>query len=80
VNEKLDRAVNDFLAGTAAGEDKANEQWLKFLRRERTEAAEAMAEADPLADELTETPLYYQAWFDCLDYIIHKEARFEPKS
>lgn len=79
VNEKLDRAVSDFMAGTTAGASKANERWIEFLTKERTEAAEAMADADPLADEITETPTYLQGWFDAIDYLIHREARFESK-
>lgn len=80
VNEKLDRAISDFVAGTIAGGKEVNEHWLAFLKRERTEAAEALETADPLADEITETPTYQQGWFDALDYLIHKESRFEPKS
>jgi hypothetical protein len=38
-----------------------------------------MADADPLADEITETPAYLQGWFDAIDYLIHKDSRFEPK-
>ena len=79
VNEKLDRALSDFIAGTSAGVKEANERWLTFLKRERNEAAEALAEADPLSDEITETPAYISGWHDALDYIIHKDSRFEPK-
>jgi hypothetical protein len=79
VNEKLDRALSDFIAGTSAGVKEANERWLEFLKKERADASEALADADPFSEELTETPTYLCGWFDALDYLIHREARYEPK-
>ena len=79
MTEKLDKAISDFVAGCTAGVAEANERWLEFLRKERSEAAEALAVADPLADEITETPSYLCGWHDALDYLIHRESRYEPK-
>lgn len=75
MNEKLDKALNDFAAGATTGVKEANERWLEFLRKERLEAAEALAEADPLADEISETPSYKTGWFDAIDYLIHRADR-----
>ena len=79
VNEKLDRALSDFRAGVAAGTGEENARWLEFLKKERAEAGDALAEADPLSDEVTQTPVYLSGWYDALDYLIHREGSYVGK-
>jgi len=75
VTEKLDKSLNDFIAGTATGVAEANKAWLTFLRKELNDASEALDKADPLAEEETQTPSYLAGWMDAIDYLIHRANR-----
>ena len=79
MNEKFDRALQDFQAGAEAGRDREKQRWLKFLRQERADAMRAKADADPTSDEETERPDYVNGWHDALDYIVHMEGSYVSK-
>lgn len=79
MNEKFDKAIADFQAGAEAGRDREKQRWLKLLRQERLDAAQAKAQADPDSDEETMRPDYINGWHDALDYILHMEGRYVVK-